>query len=123
MKQTTAEEHRMDISEIVIEGDSAGIAWRLPILNFKGSDPAAPKVYIQAALHAGELPGTALLHFLCERLRVAEAAGAIRSDITVVPHANPIGAGQSLFGGMEGRFELGSRTNFNRDFPLQPLGD
>ena len=63
----------MDISEIVIEGDSTGVAWRFPILRFGGSDPHAPKVYIQAALHAGELPGTALLHFLCERLRQAEA--------------------------------------------------
>jgi uncharacterized protein len=123
VKLTTAEEHRMDSSEIVIEGDSAGIAWRLPVLKFKGSDPAAPKVYIQAALHAGELPGTALLHFLCERLRSAETRGAIRGDITIVPHANPIGAAQGLFGGMEGRFDLGSRTNFNRDFPLISLRD
>lgn len=113
----------MDVTEIVIEGDTPGIAWRLPVLRFAGSDASAPKVYIQAALHAGELPGTALLHFLVEKLRAAEAAGAIISDIVVVPHANPIGAAQSLFGGLEGRFELGSRTNFNRDFPLIPLGD
>lgn len=113
----------MDITEIVIEGDTPGITWRLPVLRFKGSDPAAPKVYIQAALHANELPGTALLHFLSERLRKAETDGAIRSDITVVPQANPIGAAQSLFGNMEGRFELGTRTNFNRDFPLLPVGE
>ncbi|MGA1803083.1 peptidase M14 [Rhizobium sp. HT1-10] len=113
----------MDVTEIVIEGDTPGIAWKLPVLRFAGSDASAPKVYIQAALHAGELPGTALLHFLVEKLRVAEAAGGIRSDMIVIPHANPIGAAQSLFGGMEGRFELGSRTNFNRDFPLIALGD
>jgi predicted deacylase len=113
----------MDVTEIVIEGDTPGIAWRLPVLHFAGSDKSAPKLYIQAALHAGELPGTALLHFLSERLRKAEADGAIQSDIVIVPHANPIGAAQSLFGGMEGRFELGSRTNFNRDFPLIALGD
>jgi predicted deacylase len=113
----------MDVTEIVIEGDTPGIAWRLPVLHFAGSDKSAPKVYIQAALHAGELPGTALLHFLCERLRKAETDGAIQSDIVVVPHANPIGAAQSLFGGLEGRFELGSRANFNRDFPLIALGD
>lgn len=113
----------MDVTEIVIEGDTPGIAWKLPVLRFAGSDASAPKVYIQAALHAGELPGTALLHFLVEKLRAAEAAGGIRSDMIVIPHANPIGAAQSLFGGMEGRFELGSRTNFNRDFPLIALGD
>lgn len=113
----------MDISEIVIGGDTPGIEWRLPVIRFKGSDEAAPKVYIQAALHANELPGTALLHFLCERLRQADAEGAIRGDITIVPQANPIGTAQSHFGELQGRFDLGSRTNFNRDFPLIALGD
>jgi len=113
----------MDISEIILPGDTPGIEWRLPVIRFQGSDPKAPKVYLQAALHAGELPGTALLHFLCERLRKADADGAIRGDITIVPHANPIGAAQSHFGDMQGRFDLGSRTNFNRDFPLISVRD
>ncbi|WP_275787917.1 succinylglutamate desuccinylase/aspartoacylase domain-containing protein [Pararhizobium gei] len=113
----------MQISEIVIAGDTQGIDWRVPVLQFDGKDEAAPSVYIQAALHANELPGTALLHFLCERLRRAEAAGDILGDITVVPQANPIGAAQAHFGGMQGRFDLGSRTNFNRDFPLVGLGE
>ncbi|MBN9055697.1 MAG: succinylglutamate desuccinylase/aspartoacylase family protein [Rhizobiales bacterium] len=111
----------MERSEIIISGDTAGIEWRVPVFRFKGSDAAAPSVYIQAALHANELPGTALLHFLLERLRTVEADGAIRGDITVVPQANPIGLAQYHFGEMEGRFDLGSRTNFNRDFPLVPL--
>ena len=113
----------MEISEIVITGDTPGSEWRLPVIRFKGSDAAAPSVYIQAALHANELPGTALLHFLCERLREADADGKIRGDVTIVPQANPIGAAQSHFGEMEGRFDLGSRTNFNRDFPLIALSD
>ena len=113
----------MNTSEIIIAGDTAGIEWRLPVLRFKGSDPKAPKVYIQAALHANELPGTALVHFLCERLRQSENAGQIKSDIIVVPHANPIGAAQSHFGELQGRFDLGSRTNFNREFPLISVKD
>lgn len=108
----------MEISEIVIAGDMPGIEWRLPVLRFKGSERDAPKVHTQAALHAGELPGTAVLHYLCERLRQAESEGALLGDITVVPHANPIGAAQSHFGELQGRFDLGSRVNFNRDFPL-----
>ncbi|MGR9169932.1 succinylglutamate desuccinylase/aspartoacylase family protein [Rhizobium sp. KDH_Rht_773_N] len=108
----------MDVSEIIIPGDTPGIEWRLPVIRFKGSDPAAPKVYIQAALHANELPGTALAHFLCGMLRQAESAGRIAGDITLVPQANPIGTAQSHFGELQGRFDLGSRTNFNRDFPL-----
>ena len=113
----------MDISEIIIPGDTPGTEWRLPVLRFTGDDPKAPRTYIQAALHAGELPGTALLHFLCERLRQAEGEGRIAGDITVVPQANPIGAAQSHFGELQGRFDLGSRTNFNRDFPLISIAD
>jgi predicted deacylase len=113
----------MDISEIVIKGDTPGVEWRLPVIRFKGSDAKAPKIYIQAALHANELPGTALLHFLCEKLRRADADGTILSDITIVPQANPIGTAQSHFGDLQGRFDLGSRTNFNREFPLIPLSE
>lgn len=113
----------MEHSEIIIGGDTAGIEWRVPVFRFKGSDAKAPSVHIQAALHANELPGTALLHFLLERLRKAEADGAIRGDITVVPQANSIGLGQYHFGEMEGRFDLGSRSNFNRDFPLVALAE
>ncbi|KAA0699203.1 peptidase M14 [Neorhizobium sp. P12A] len=113
----------MEITEIVIEGDTPGISWRLPVFHFKGSEPAAPKIYIQAALHANELPGTALLHFLCQKLQKADGEGAILGDITVVPQANPIGAAQWHYGEMEGRFDLGTRTNFNRDFPLISIRD
>ncbi|MBY3138602.1 succinylglutamate desuccinylase/aspartoacylase family protein [Rhizobium laguerreae] len=113
----------MDVSDIIIPGDTPGTEWRLPVLRFKGHDPKAPKIYIQGALHAGELPGTVLLHFLCEGLRQAESQGGIAGDITIVPQANPIGAAQSHFGELQGRFDLGSRTNFNRDFPLISIVD
>jgi len=38
--------------------------------------------------------------------------------ITVVPWANPVGRAQYFLGEQQGRFHLGTRTNFNRDFPL-----
>jgi predicted deacylase len=113
----------VDSSDIIIGGDTAGIEWRVPVFRFKGTDAKAPSVYLQAALHANELPGTALLHFLIGRLRQAEEEGAILGDITVVPQANPIGLAQSHFGEMQGRFDLGSRTNFNRDVPLIALAE
>ncbi|HXV31636.1 MAG TPA: succinylglutamate desuccinylase/aspartoacylase family protein [Sinorhizobium sp.] len=113
----------MEISEIIIAGDTPGVEWRLPVIRFKGAKPDAPRTYIQAALHANELPGTALLHFLLEKLRLAAAEGMILGDITIIPQANPIGSAQSHFGELQGRFDLGSRTNFNRDFPLIALGE
>ncbi|MBB4183634.1 hypothetical protein GGE07_000247 [Sinorhizobium terangae] len=113
----------MEITEIIIAGDTPGVEWRLPVFRFKGTKPEAPRTYVQAALHANELPGTALSHFLLGKLRRADAEGAILGDITVVPQANPIGSAQSHFGELQGRFDLGSRTNFNRDFPLISLGE
>ena len=113
----------MEHSQTIIGGDTADIEWRLPVFRFQGRDAKAPSVYIQAALHANELPGTALLHFLLEALRKADAEGAILGDITVIAQANPIGLAQSHFGEMQGRFELGSRVNFNREFPLVALAE
>lgn len=101
-----------------IEGDTPGIDWRLTVHRFRGHDPDAPKAYLQAALHASELPGTAALHYLLPMLVAAEAEGRLAGSVTVVPHANPIGAGQHLNGAPQGRFDLFSRVNFNRAFPL-----
>jgi predicted deacylase len=113
----------MQTSEILIAGDTPGIEWRLPVLTFEGRDPLAPAVYIQAALHADELPGVAAVHDLVPMLQAAEARGDILGPITIVPKANPIGAAQWLYGEHQGRFELGSRVNFNRDYPLVPLAE
>jgi hypothetical protein len=110
----------MQKTEIVIAGDTLGVEWRVPVLRFTGKDPSAPKTYMQAALHAGELPGVAALHYFIPMLEAAEKNGEILGDITIVPKANPIGAGQYLYGELQGRFEQGSRVNFNRDFPLVP---
>jgi predicted deacylase len=113
----------MQKSEIRIAGDVPGVEYRIPVLTFTGSDPSAPRVYTQAALHAGEHPGTAALHFLVPMLEAAEARGALKGSVTVVPRANPIGANQYVNGDMEGRFDLASRTNFNRDYQLIGLQD
>lgn len=113
----------MQKTEIVIAGDTSGVEWRLPVLRLAGRNATAPKAYLQAALHAGELPGVAALHFAIPMLEAAERSGDILGDITIVPKANPIGAAQYLYGELQGRFEQGSRVNFNRDFPLVPLAE
>lgn len=101
-----------------ILGDTEGVAYAFPVYRFDGSDPAAPAAYIQAALHAGELPGVVAIDVLMPKLRQAEADGRIRGRLTVVPAANPVGRAQYHFGEVQGRFHLGTRTNFNREFPL-----
>lgn len=101
-----------------LAGDTEGVSYELTVFRFKGSSKKAPTAYIQAALHAGELPGVVAIHALMPKLRAADAEGRILGDITIVPAANPVGRAQYHFGEVQGRFHLGTRTNFNRDFPL-----
>ncbi|MEQ1938002.1 succinylglutamate desuccinylase/aspartoacylase family protein [Mesorhizobium sp. CN5-321] len=101
-----------------LTGDTEGVSYEFPVFRFVGSDRAAPRAYLQAALHAGELPGTVAIDALMPKLAKAEAEGRIRGSLTVVPWANPIGRAQYQFGDHQGRFHSGTRTNFNRDFPL-----
>src|SRR4051812_35595461 len=106
----------MQRSKEKIAGDSDGVAYEFPVYRAKGAAPGAPSAYMQAALHAGELPGTVAIHALMPLLRRAEAEGRIRGDITIVPWANPIGRAQYVFSELQGRFHLGSRANFYREF-------
>jgi uncharacterized protein len=106
-----------------LAGDTAGVAYEFPVFRFKGSSSEASSAYVQAALHGGELPGVVAIDALMPRLRRAEAEGRIRGSITVVPWANPVGRAQFHFGELQGRFHLGTRTNFNRDFPLLDTPD
>lgn len=101
-----------------IAGETPGIAYELIVHRFTGSDASAPRVYIQSGLHADERPGVAAMHFLIPMLERAEAEGRLKGSLTLVPHANPIGAAQHLYGEHMGRFATGTRTNFNRDFPV-----
>jgi len=103
-----------------LAGDTEGVSYTLPVLRFAGSDADAPSAYLQAALHAGELPGVVAIDALVPMLAKAQAEGRIRGRITIVPAANPVGRAQYHFGELQGRFHLGTRTNFNRDFPLLP---
>ncbi|MBS1165621.1 MAG: succinylglutamate desuccinylase / aspartoacylase family protein [Proteobacteria bacterium] len=108
----------MDKTIVTIPGDMPGLSYSLTVLRFAGSDPTAPKAYLQAALHGNELPGVAALHVLIPKLKAAEAEGRLKGSITVVPFANPIGLNQFQWDDHQGRFFYGSRTNFNRAFAL-----
>lgn len=75
------------------------------------------KVYIQASLHAEELPGMLAAYYLQTLLEQAERAGQLQGEVVLVPVANPIGLAQRLDHRAMGRFELGSSENFNRHYP------
>lgn len=75
------------------------------------------KVYMQASLHADEVPPMLVLHHLRVLLNDADALGLIAGKIVLVPYANPIGLSQHLARDHLGRFDLNSGENFNRNYP------
>src|SRR4051812_38672388 len=81
-----------------------------------GAPGTGKKVYIQAALHADEVPGMLVAQFLRTELAALEAAGKLRGEIVLVPAANPLGLAQAIHGAPFGRFDLSTGTNFNRAY-------
>jgi uncharacterized protein len=97
---------------------SPGTARAITSYSFGPEDgDTAPKVYIQASLHADELPGMVVAWLLKQRFAELEAAGRLAARVVLVPAANPAGLNQHWFGAQMGRFEMRSGQDFNRRFP------
>lgn len=82
-----------------------------------GQPGSGIKIYIQASLHAEELPGMLVAHHLRAALEAADAQGLISGEVVLVPVANPIGLAQRLDHKPMGRFEFDTSENFNRHYP------
>ena len=95
---------------------SLGVQKTLSSFHF-GTHGVGPKIYIQASLHAEELPGMLVAHHLRPLLEAADAAGQLQGEIVLVPMANPIGLAQRVDHKPMGRFELDTSENFNRHYP------
>ena len=100
---------------IALQSGTPGTHQTLQVMRF-GQPGASPKVYIQGALHADELPAILVAHQLAAKLAVLEASGAINGEIVLVPFANPIGLAQLVQGQHHGRFDLRDGGNFNRGY-------
>ncbi|WP_445231800.1 succinylglutamate desuccinylase/aspartoacylase family protein [Duganella rhizosphaerae] len=74
------------------------------------------RAYIQASLHADEVPGMLVAQHLRNRLKALESAGKLRGEVVLVPAANPIGLSQAIHGMPFGRFDLATGANFNRAY-------
>lgn len=97
-----------------LAGASTGTARTLAVHRF-GRPGARPKAYVQAALHAEEIPGLLVAHHLLQRLHAPGTE--VLGELVVVPAANPIGLGQVVSDRLLGRFALGGGGNFNRHYP------
>lgn len=114
-----------------LPGDTPGTTTTLTWYTAGPAD-ATRKVYLQAALHADEMPGTMLLHHLLPKLRDADAARQLRARFTVMPAVNPLGLQPLLLRHHIGRYDPATGINYNRRWPdlfavagdrIGPLGD
>ena len=97
---------------------SPALGTQRTVTSFHFGEPGkGQKAYIQASLHADELPGMLVAHHLRALLQAAEARGELAGEVVLVPMANPIGLNQTAMHHQVGRFELGSMENFNRNYP------
>jgi uncharacterized protein len=92
-------------------GTSRGI-----VVHHFGKRGARPKAYLQAAIHANELPGAMALHYLMPMLADADKRGLVKGEIVVVPTVNPIGLSQLAGNNHLGRYDFLGRDNFNRNW-------
>lgn len=81
-----------------------------------GAPGSGKKVYIQASLHADEVPAMLVAHVLRQELERLDAEGRIKGEVILVPVANPIGLAQVIHGAPFGRYDLATGTNFNRAY-------
>lgn len=108
----------MNIRHHAIDGLPLGTQRHVTSLSFGTRTPDGPKAYIQAGLHASEIPGLLVAHYLRETLIELERERHVLGEIVLVPISNPIGLDQNLLGYPIGRFDLSSGENFNRAFPM-----
>ncbi len=106
----------MRTEQIALAPLAPGAGLSLTVQRF-GPKGARPQIYVQASLHADEIPGMIAAHHLRERLVALESEGRIRGEIVLVPSANPIGLAQRVLGDHIGRFNLADGINFNRGYP------
>jgi hypothetical protein len=101
--------HRIELSPY-----SIGSRNHILIHQYKpNSSTATKKVYIQASLHADEIPGLLVCNHIIKILDQMD----VKEEIIIVPFANPIGLSQRLLGTHLGRFSLRDGINFNREYP------
>lgn len=106
----------MRIETCPMTGASAGTRRELTLYRY-GVCGSGPKVYLQAGLHADEMPGVLVLQHLMTLLDQAESYGGVLGEVLIVPAANPIGLSQWAHQRPLGRQDAESLQNFNRAYP------
>ncbi len=102
-------------STINLPRHAVGTQHSLKVWRF-GEPGSSPKVYIQACIHADELPASLTAAKLLPKLTSADEANRISGEIILVPVANPIGLNNVSLRNHNGRHHLPTGENYNRGF-------
>ena len=106
----------MDFQSLSFEGDTPSSSYSVPVYQC-GPEDGAPQIYLQAAMHADEHPGTMVLHHLLDLLEVAETKGLLKARFTILPIVNPLGLAHLSFHTHRGRYHPVLGLNYNRAWP------
>jgi len=105
----------MKIQTHTLRGHAPGTRRTVTSLHF-GTPGSGRKAYLQASLHADEIPPMLVAQHLRAALAGLEQAGKLHGEVVLVPSANPLGLDQCLLESPVGRFDLASGENFNRRY-------
>jgi len=106
----------MDFQSLSFEGDTPSSSYSVPVYQC-GPEDGAPQIYLQAAMHADEHPGTMVLHHLLDLLEAADTKGLLKARFTILPIVNPLGLAHLSFHTHRGRYHPVLGLNYNRAWP------
>ena len=106
----------MDFQSLFFEVDTPSSSYSVPVYQC-GPEDGAPQIYLQAAMHADEHPGTMVLHHLLDLLEAAETKGLLKARFTILPIVNPLGLAHLSFHTHRGRYHPVLGLNYNRAWP------
>lgn len=105
----------MQVRHHRLAGTAPGTTRELVSLHHGPTDRGR-KAYLQASLHADEVPPMLVAQHLRLALARLEAERRLAGEVVLVPAANPIGLAQHPLRQPQGRFDLASGENFNRHY-------
>ncbi len=95
---------------LTLNQDIAGQEIGIPVYHIDSGSNENPTVYIQSAVHAAEMQGSAVIYQLIKMLPKLK----LQANFILVPNCNPFGRTQRAGEYLQGRFDATTGNNWNR---------
>ena len=97
---------------LTLNQDIAGQEIGIPVYRIRPANSKSnlPLIYIQSAVHAAEMQGSAVIHKLINQLKDL----TLKAEFVLVPNCNPFGRTQRAGEYLQGRFDATTGNNWNR---------